>query len=324
MGKKFKSTKKINFKKYAVILIVFASIYTTMSILFNGKTINLKETLLTSSMSEIIREDSFISKILDINITTPENIIYSALNKVVSSKNMMVFSNEDDYFNYEESESEYVEDPEYTPSKNPLVYIYNSHQLEEYNMEVLYDYSIKPNVLIASYILKEKLESFGIPSVVETNNIKKYLQDNKLKYNYSYVASRYFAEIKLKENPTIEYMIDIHRDSASYDKTLYEYNSKKYARILFVVGLDHASYEPNLKLAESLNNKFNEYYPGFSRGISKKTGKGVNGIYNQDLKPNAILLEVGGVGNTIEEVNNSMDIISSVLSEYIGGNNGRS
>ena len=51
----------------------------------------------------------------------------------------------------------------------------------------------------------------------------------------------------------------------------------------------------------------------------KKTGINVNGIYNQDINNNCILIEVGGVENTIEEVYNTMDAISNILYKYIKG-----
>lgn len=316
MKRRFKNKKNIDFKIIVAFLMVAFTIYFMMGVLFNGKTINLKELLFSSFINEKINKESFISNAIDINITAPENLLYTSLNKIVDKKDMVTFIS-DDYFDYDNSKSEYIEDPNEKKIEKPIVYIYNTHQLEEYNMDVLYDYSIKPNVQIASYILKEKLLDYDIPSIVETNNIKNYLNKNNLKYNKSYVASRYFAKIMLKNEPTIKYMIDIHRDSARYDKTLYKLDNKKYARILFVVGLDHSNYEYNLALANTLNNMFNAKYPGFSRGISKKTGKGVNGIYNQDLKENAILLEVGGVDNDIEEVNNSMNLISEIIGEYI-------
>lgn len=318
MRKRFKSRKIINFKSIFILIVIITTFYFMVGILFNGATINLKDIFLNSFLEEIINKNSFLTKTLDINITTPENLLYASFNKIIAKDDIVTIS--DDYFDYNSSKSEFVEDPSTQVIKKPIVYIYNTHQLEEYNIKVLYDYSIKPNVLIASYILKEKLINSGIPSIVETNNIKKYLNNNNLKYNKSYVASRYFAKYMLKEEPTIRYIIDIHRDSAAYDKTIYTLNNKKYARILFVVGLDHTNYKSNLDFATDLNNRFNKKYSRFTRGISKKTGKGVNGIYNQDLCRNAILLEVGGVDNTIEEVNNSMDLISEIISEYIKEN----
>lgn len=316
MRRKFRNKKFINIKKITFLIITIFTIYFVMGIIFNGKTINLKDLLFTSTLKEVVKKDNILSETLDINITTPENLIYSLANKIVDKKDIMKVSS-DDYFDYDNSKSDYVEDTNKKEIKNPIVYIYNSHQLEEYNMEYVYDYSVKPNVLIASYILKEKLYDKGIPSIVETNNIKKYLNDNNLRYNYSYVASRHFIELMLKKESSIKYLIDIHRDSAKRNKTLFEINNKKYARVMFVVGLDHKNYEPNLKLANELNDMIKDKYPGLSRGISKKTGKGVNGIYNQDISPNSMLIEVGGVDNTIEEVNNTMEVISEVLSNYI-------
>ena len=53
----------------------------------------------------------------------------------------------------------------------------------------------------------------------------------------------------------------------------------------------------------------------------KKEGANVNGIYNQDFNPNCILIEVGGIDNTIEEVYNTMSALSDVLNKYIKGEN---
>ena len=49
----------------------------------------------------------------------------------------------------------------------------------------------------------------------------------------------------------------------------------------------------------------------------KKEGYGVNGVYNQDLKENVILIEIGGNENNIEEVNNTLDLVAHVIGEYI-------
>ena len=94
-------------------------------------------------------------------------------------------------------------------------------------------------------------------------------------------------------------------------------NGKDYARILFVVGLEHDNYKDNIKISEDLNNLFNKYYKGLSRGIYKKEGPGVDGIYNQDISPNSILIEVGGVDNNIDEVLNTTEAISNILYYYI-------
>ena len=58
-------------------------------------------------------------------------------------------------------------------------------------------------------------------------------------------------------------------------------------------------------------------YPTLSRGIYKKSGVGVNGIYNQDYSKYVFLFEIGGVENNISEVNNTIKALSEVLVKYI-------
>ena len=54
-----------------------------------------------------------------------------------------------------------------------------------------------------------------------------------------------------------------------------------------------------------------------NRGILQKQGPKVNGVYNEDFSNRTILIEVGGENNTIDEVYNTVDVLSEVISEYI-------
>ena len=152
---------------------------------------------------------------------------------------------------------------------------------------------------------------------MEENNVADTLHGLNWKYGYSYKVSRMFMEEAKKENPSLKYFIDLHRDSSKYEKTTTEINGEKYVKLLFVVGLDNKNYEPNLALAEKLKEKINKYNENLYRGIMKKSGKGVNGIYNQDFDPNTMLIEVGGQYNNISEVNNTLKVFSKILAEYI-------
>lgn len=194
-----------------------------------------------------------------------------------------------------------------------LIYIYNTHDSEEYKLDYGSEYSVIPNVKIASYVLQENLKNNNIESYVELNSIKKILDDNNWIYKDSYKASR----LLLEKNNTYEYYIDIHRDSSSYDKTTLE-SDKVYAKIMFIVGLENESYEYNLKLSNELSDMLNKKVNGISRGVLKKEGLGVNGVYNQDFSHNLIVVEIGGVDNNILEVSNSIKVFADVLSEYIG------
>ena len=253
--------------------------------------------------------------LLKIDITKPDTLFNDSIIGYTSEE---VDSNED--LEKLKAISTYISDPFKKDIDNPTVYIYNSHQLENYNNDYLSIYGITPNVLMASYLLKEKLYDKGIKAIVEDTNITEFLDLNNWDYSSSYKASRIFMLDKQNTYPTIKYYIDIHRDSVSKSLTTVKIDNKDYARILFVIGLEHNNYEKNLTLANKLNDLFNEYYPSLSRGVYKKEGMNVNGIYNQDISPNVMLIEVGGVDNNITEVMNTINAISDILAKYIGDN----
>lgn len=228
---------------------------------------------------------------------------------------------DDDYSDLEELKkiSSYIEDPNPVDINNPMVYIYNSHQLENYNNSNLDIYGITPNVLMASYLLKEKLNSKGISTIVEDANLTEFLSINGWDHASSYKASRIFILDKKNKYDSLKYFIDIHRDSIGRSGTTTSINGKDYAKVLFVIGLEHNNYKDNLKTTEEINGLVNKYYPSLSKGILKKEGIGVDGIYNQDISPNSILIEVGGVDNNIDEVLNTIEALSNILSYYIKG-----
>lgn len=201
--------------------------------------------------------------------------------------------------------------------EKPIVYIYNTHQTENYKYEKISSYNIEYSVMFASYILEEYLEHNGINTLVETNLISNILKENSFSYADSYKASRILLEKSFKENNSLKYFIDIHRDSIDYNSTTCDIEGKKYAKILFVIGKDNPNYEKNNELATKLDERLKRINPCISRGIMQKSGKGVNGVYNQDFNHNTILIELGGKDNTIDEVNSTIKILSSVLTEYI-------
>lgn len=210
-----------------------------------------------------------------------------------------------------------VNNEEEVKSNEPLIYIYNTHDEEAYYNSYLNPYNIVPDVKLASYYFQERLKDLGIESVVEKRKIKDVLDKNGWNYRYSYNASRVYLEEVSKNNPSIEYFIDLHRDSVGKDKTTTTINGKSYARVMFLVGLEHENYQKNLDLATRLNELISQFDSTLSRGIYQKEGPGVNGIYNQDFSSKAILIEVGGQYNTIEEVANTIEVMARVLKDYL-------
>lgn len=203
-------------------------------------------------------------------------------------------------------------------TKEPIVYIYNTHQKEEYTVEKNEPYNITPTVLTTSYMLEEQLLKYGIKSVVEESSVSEVLNKNKWKYASSYKVTKTFLEKAKEKYPSLKFYIDVHRDSVKYSITTKTIKDKKYARVMFLIGLENKNYKENLKVTEAINNEVEKKYPGLSRGIYKKKGKGVNGVYNQDFSSNCILIEFGGNKNTIDEVYNTVIALGEIISNYIG------
>ena len=182
------------------------------------------------------------------------------------------------------------------------IYLYNTHNSEKYKDNL--------SIYVATKELKNNLEKLGLKVILEENDSSELLSIGLNNYNIS-------REYLLKNmNNSIAYYIDIHRDSVS--NTSIVINNKKYAKLLFVLGLDNPNYKKNKEVLLKMNNYLNKKYPGLSKGILEKKGNGVDGVYNQDLGSNVILLEIGGIDNTKEEVYNSTEIVALMLYHIIG------
>ena len=231
-------------------------------------------------------------------------------------KNITNYEYRNIYYNKKEVKKNDI--PVSSTKKEPIVYIYNTHQSEKYTLNNSEPYNIIPTVMTTSYMLKEKLSEYNIESIVEESSVNEVLKKNNWKYASSYKVTRTFLEKAKKEYPSLKFYIDVHRDSVKRSITTKEINNVSYARVMFILGLENENYEKNLKVIEYLNNEIEKKYPGLSRGIYKKKGPGVNGVYNQDFSENCILIEFGGSYNTIDEVYNTVEAIGQILGKYIG------
>lgn len=339
----FKKQNKMNLKKRKkhlkfkyliyVIMIYFAFSYTFYFSLKNNKDISNEKfinLLLKNGNANILYEydlvnivNDTVNYLLNINFKNPTTILNNSILKSGLTEKEINIEHTDDYSNMEElmKISSYIEDPNPIDINKPIIYIYNSHQLENYDNENLEIYGITPNVLMASYILKEKLNKLGLSTIVETTNLADFLNVNGWDHSSSYKASRLLMLENISKYDSLKYFIDIHRDSVSKTVSTVTINNKSYAKILFVVGLEHDNYQSNLDNMNKINTLAEKYYPGLSRGIYKKSGAGVNGIYNQDINSNVILIELGAVENNIEEVFNTIEALSNILYYYIKGEN---
>ena len=300
----------MNKKKYKIIifvLIMFLSFFVTIKWLSN------KEIDLDTNTIELLLENSG-------NIEPKNRVI----NKIVTTINdtkiinpVSVLLNE--YKTNDSVQEIIVNNIVDIEEKVPIVYIYNTHQSEKYSSPK--EININYSVMDASFYLQKKLEEYGIYSIVETMSVQDVLNSNNWNYATSYRVSKMFMEKAKTDNPSLKFFFDIHRDSVNKSISSITINGVKYAKTMFLLGLENENYKSNESNIVKLENWLNKNYKGLSRGIYRKKGKGVNGVYNQDFSEFCFLIEVGGEENTYEEVENTIDVIAEMISSFIGENN---
>lgn len=327
VSRKFKSKKnKKNIFKYILFILVIYLLYSLVSFLIlNIKLVDNNEEFVKKILSDSNyhmlyekKNNNTIYKLTqlftNLNIKEPLTILESDFGYKFDSSTELVYNENYNDNNEIEKAINYMNKE---TSNEPLVYIYNSHQTESYSNEYLEGYNITPNVLMASYLLKEKLEKLNIPTLVEESNISEFMRINNWVHKDSYKASRFYLLDTINKYSSVKLYIDLHRDAVNKKNSTATINNKQYAKVLFVVGKEHDNYKKNLDLANNLNNKITKNYPTLSRGVMEKEGSGVNGIYNQDLNENCILLELGGYQNNISEVLNTIEVISGFIKEHL-------
>ncbi|OZQ62692.1 stage II sporulation protein P [Paenibacillus sp. VTT E-133280] len=211
-----------------------------------------------------------------------------------------------------------TDNPKDTSVKRIL--IYHSHPREAFNplLGVANEnpssaVSSKNVMLVGSYITK-RLEQRGIGTVHAKDDFPTKIADYN--WNFSYKYSRMLVKSAMSTNQEMSELIDIHRDSQRHGKTTATIDGKSYAQVYFIIGHANKDWKKNEEFANKIHQTIEKSYPGISRGIwGKAAGKGNNGEYNQTLSPNSVLIEVGGIDNTAEELKRTADILADAIAD---------
>ena len=209
-------------------------------------------------------------------------------------------------------------------SKVPQILIYHTHSQETFvdSREGKEEDTI---VGVGNYLTDLLEEKYGYQVIHVTDAFD--MMGGTLDRSKAYDYARISIEKVLEENPTVEVVIDLHRDGVPDDRRLVtEVNGKSTAQLLFYNGLSYTvnqgavSYLPNPYIEENLAFSFQleyqaaQYYPDLYRGIY------LAGLrYNLHLKPRALLLEAGAQTNTVEEVRNAMEPFADILNRVLKG-----
>lgn len=200
---------------------------------------------------------------------------------------------------------------------NPLVFIYQSHNQEAYNVKSSNEvYHETDNVTKVGKQLSKALEGKNIFAIHDDTDIFAALEERNLTFNDSYNVSREKLHETLKKHTSIEMVLDIHRDSQERKFTTVNIDGKDYAKIGLVVSKSSGHYEENREFANNLHQKLEKLYPGISRGVIVK-GENPRNTYNQEIYNQSVLLNIGGIENTMEEAFRATDALAEAIKEIV-------
>ena len=205
----------------------------------------------------------------------------------------------------------------------PQILIYHTHSQEGFADSVPGDPST--TIVGAGEYLAELLRNRGY-KVMHVTSVYDLI-DGELDRSEAYSRAEEEISQILAEHPSIQSVIDLHRDGvAEGTRLVTELNGKTMARFMFFNGLSrtrkngpieylHNPYiEDNLALTLQLKLTCDQYYPGLARNIYLKSLR-----YNLHLSPKALLIEAGAQTNTLQEILNTMEPLADVLDTVFGG-----
>ena len=201
----------------------------------------------------------------------------------------------------------------------PQILIYHTHSTESFADSVPGDRS-QTIVGVGEHLTKILTEEYGYSVLHHTAEYDTVRDD-------AYANSLPAIEQLLAENPSIQVVIDLHRDAGSPSREMVvDINGKPTARFMFFNGISRSKqtgdidylYNPNL--AENLAFSFqmqvaaDEYYPGLTRKIYIKQYR-----YNMHLRGKTLLVELGDENNTVEEAMNACYPLAHLLDLVLSG-----
>jgi stage II sporulation protein P len=205
-------------------------------------------------------------------------------------------------------------------NEKPQILIYHTHSQEGY-ADSRAGVQEDTVVGIGNYLTNILQDEYGY-NVIHDKSCYDVV-DGKLDRNKAYNYARDGIEKILKDNPTIEVVIDLHRDGGS--KRIVNINGQDTAQIMLFNGLcrdqdgpltrlDNPYIQDNLAFSLKLQMKSIELYPGLFYKNYLHAYR-----YNLHERPKSILMELGTNYNTIQSAKNAMEPFASILDEVLKG-----
>lgn len=208
-------------------------------------------------------------------------------------------------------------------SKGPKILIFHTHSQEEFVDSTPGDPST--SIVGVGEYLTQLLNAKGIETIHDTGVYD--IINGQLDRSSAYENAEASIRPILEANPTIEVVIDLHRDGVAEETHLVtDIGGKPTAKIMYFNGLSRTRvngdidylYNPyiqdNLAFSLQMQIASETLYPGFVRPIYLRGYR-----YNLHLMPKSLLIEAGAQTNTVGEMKNAMKVLAETLYQVLIG-----
>lgn len=205
----------------------------------------------------------------------------------------------------------------------PTVLIIHTHGTESYNEHASSNWRTQDkgaNMIALGDKLVQLLTQAGI-SVLHDRSLHDYPS-----YNDAYDNSRKSVEDYLQAYPSIQVVLDLHRDAVALGDgsqwaPTVTVDGQKVAKLMMVVGTNEYASEPhdwqeNMAMALKLQVLLEKQVSGITRSTMLKKSR-----YNQDLSSGAVIVEIGTAGNTFEQAMGTVPYLANALIQLMHGAN---
>lgn len=206
----------------------------------------------------------------------------------------------------------------------PQILIYHTHGASEHFIDSDPDKKSESVVGVGGYLAELLEEKYGyqvIHDETEYDRINGKIDRNKA-YNKAYAGLKQ----NLKKYPSIQVVIDLHRDGVGNKvHRVTTVNGKRTAQIMFFNGLSrntkgaidylkNDNLQANLAFSLQMKMKCMELYPNLAKPVYLKSYR-----YNLHLRKRSMLIELGNENNTLQEAKNAMEPLAQVLNQVLSG-----
>ena len=203
--------------------------------------------------------------------------------------------------------------------KEPQILLYHTHGSEAY-ADSRVGRKEDSVIGVGELLAKELQETYGYEVIHHTEYFDKKADGSGDRDN-AYNNSLPVITKILEENPSIEVVIDLHRDSG--EARVAEIDGVRMAKIMLFNGLcrtkegpityySNPNLETNLAFSFQMNVVGNEMYPGLMHRIYLKSYR-----YNMHLMGKYLLIELGTQKNTLQEAKNSMKPLAAIINQVL-------